>query len=65
MLRMDKVIERSAFAGTTNVVSIPLPSQSGNVLHSMCITFMVSVQVTGNCVTAVVIKRMNIPILRK
>ena len=39
--RMEKVREGSAFAGTTIVVSFPLPSKLGTVAHSMCITLMV------------------------
>ena len=69
MLRMDKVRERSAFAGKpTHVVSIPLPSKLGTVVRSMCITFMVPpqvVQVGLHSATVAVIKHMNIPILQK
>ena len=65
MLRMDKVRERSAFAGILHVVvSFPLPPKLGTVVHSMCITFMVPLEITLNSATVAVIKLMNIPILR-
>ena len=65
MLRMDKVRERSAFAGILHViVSFQLPSKLGTVVHSMCITFMVTLEITLNSVTVAVIELTNIPILR-
>ena len=45
VLRMDKVREGSAFAGTSIVVSFPLLSKLGTVVHSMCITFVVPLQI--------------------
>ena len=65
VLRMDKVREGSAFAGTAIVVSFPLPSKLGTVVYSMCITFMVSLQKELDSATVAVIKHVDIPILRK
>ena len=66
MLRMDKVKEGSAFAGIPAIaVSIPLQSKLETVVHSMCITFMVPLQVGINSATVAVIKHVNIPISKK
>ena len=66
MLRMDKVREGSAFSGKPAiVVPFSLQSKLGTVVRSMCITFMIPLQIELNSATVAVIKHMNIPILRK